>query len=211
MNMAAAVSATSGANAHFAISALRAGSASSASPDQAADRAVRADTGASGSDGKETAYPRFVSPVLDYNQGAERMVMLFRNPTTGKTEDQIPTEAALKQYQEAAQRTRTQRNNEALVAGTDGEAVKTGPSGTGTGTGIGTEAKGDGSPAKVGGGFAAANVAAEISTGNAPTGNTSTGNRASPASGSRGTAVPATSSGGSGGNGSGGVRFNFVV
>ncbi|CAK0778858.1 conserved hypothetical protein [uncultured Gammaproteobacteria bacterium] len=140
--------------------------------------------------------------------------MLFRNPTTGKTEDQIPTEAALKQYQEAAQRTRTQRNNEALVAGTDGEAAKTGPSGTGTD--IGAEAKGDGPPAKVGGSFAAANVAAETSTGktsagSASAGNTSTGNRASPASGPRGTTVLATSSGGSAGNGSAGVRFNFVV
>jgi len=199
MNMAAAVSATSGAGAHFAISSPRGGFTASTSTDQTTDTPVRADSDTSGSDGKEAAYPRFVSPVLDYNQGAERMVMLFRNPTTGKTEDQIPSEAALKQYQEAAQRTRTQRNSEVLAAGADGETTKFGSGGTGTG--VGAETRGDGILAKVGGSFAAADVAAE----------TSTRNRAPPASGYRGTGAPTSSSGGSVGNSSAGVRFNFVV
>lgn len=202
MNMAAAVSATSGSSAGFALASLRGGFPTSSSSDQTTDGFTRADS--ANDSGKESAYPRFVSPVLEYNQGAERMVMLFRDPTTGKTEDQIPSEAALKQYREAVQRTRSQRNSESLAkVGDSGAGSDTAGSGSQT-TGSQTKgalAKGGDGSIRSGDGFASVD---------GPTGATPGTTPPAP-SGYGDTGAPVAASGGSVGNGSAGVRFNLVV
>lgn len=219
MNMTAAVTATSGPGAHFAISSLRGGFASSSLSDQAAEPASRADAadgfGQDAHDAKEAAYPRFVSPVLEYNQNAERMVMLFRDPASGKTTDQIPSEAALKQYQEAARRTRSQRNSDILNGGeTDTSKPGSGSSGSGLSLGSGGAGSGTGTDlkpgtAKVGDSFATADAAA--AGGGASGGSDGAATPAPSPAGYRGTGAAVLSAGGSAGNGSAGVRFNFVV
>ena len=226
MNMAAAVTATSGLGAHFAISSLRAGLPSSASVDPSAEAGGRVDgpdaanQDAASQDAKEAAYPRFVSPVLEYNQGAERMVMLFRDPTSGKTTDQIPSEAALKQYQEAAQRTRAQRNSDALTGGEEdgansgpgfsAKSGRTASSGAGTGTGAGSKGP---SAIKIGGSFAAVDAvvsgAAASGAGGAAAPSAAHASPSFGSTGYRGSGAPTASF--AAGYASAGARVNFVV
>ncbi|MBP2294475.1 hypothetical protein [Azospirillum rugosum] len=114
--------------------------------------AVKVDTGKSGEDlpilGR---YPRV---AVRFDQDASRLVLLFRNPADGATVEQIPTEAALKQYREAQKDRKDGRSSLQLLVGgsDDGQARQPGQGsassdlatgqragqGTGQGTGPGT-------------------------------------------------------------------------
>jgi len=58
------------------------------------------------------SYARFVSPVLEYDSDAREVVVRHRNPADGKVVLQIPSEAALRQYEEAVRRADRQRQEE---------------------------------------------------------------------------------------------------
>lgn len=47
-----------------------------------------------------SVFQRFPVIAFSYEADASRLVMLYRDPETGKTIEQIPSEAALKQYKE---------------------------------------------------------------------------------------------------------------
>jgi len=57
-------------------------------------------------------YARFVSPVIEYDCEAREVVVRHRNPADGKVVLQIPSEAALRQYEEAVRRADRQRQEE---------------------------------------------------------------------------------------------------
>ncbi|MBK1837099.1 hypothetical protein JHL17_06715 [Azospirillum sp. YIM B02556] len=64
--------------------------------------------GATGTDAaagaNEPLVNRFPSIAFSYDTDASRLVMLYRDPASGKTVSQIPTESALKQYKENQQK-----------------------------------------------------------------------------------------------------------
>lgn len=62
-------------------------------------------------------YPRI---GVSFNSEASRLIILFRDPATGKAIDQIPSEAALKQYMEAQQKEKAAATPryDAVVGGT---------------------------------------------------------------------------------------------
>ncbi len=88
------------------LAAARGGEAAGAVDEAAPDDTANLDT--ANLDAKDGERPnlldRYLSPVLDYNFAASHLVILFRDPETGKTVDQIPPESALKQYEEANRR-----------------------------------------------------------------------------------------------------------
>lgn len=57
---------------------------------------ARTETASNSSDSPMGRYP---SLAFVYNQSASRLVMLYRSPTTGETESQIPSEVALRMYE----------------------------------------------------------------------------------------------------------------
>ncbi len=64
-------------------------------------------------------YPRV---AFRFDADASRLVLLFRNPSDGATVEQIPTEAALKQYKEALKdRKDAKPSLQLLVGGADGD------------------------------------------------------------------------------------------
>lgn len=91
-------------------------------------------------------YPRI---GVSFNSEASRLIILFRDPATGKAIDQIPSEAALKQYMEAQQKEKAAATPryDAVVGGTAGrngtarDAAATDSTAGGTGT---TGRSGDG-------------------------------------------------------------------
>lgn len=89
-------------------------------------------------------YPRI---GVSFNSEASRLIILFRDPATGKAIDQIPSEAALKQYMEAQQKEKAAASprydavvggaaggNAAGRSGTAGDATATDGTVGGTGT-----------------------------------------------------------------------------
>lgn len=67
---------------------------------------------------------RFTRVALFFNSEVSRLVLQFRDPDTGKTLEQIPSEAVLKQYEEAQKERSRAKNHLQLVVG--------GEQGTGT-------------------------------------------------------------------------------
>ena len=121
--------------------------------------AVKVDTGKSGEDLPVLGrYPRV---AVRFDQDASRLVLLFRDPSDGATLEQIPTEAALKQYREAQKdRKDAKPSLQLLVGGADDGSARpqgqgstpgdlaTGPrAGQGIGAGIG---QGTASPRRAG-------------------------------------------------------------
>lgn len=93
--------------------------------------AVKVDTGKSSDDLPVLGrYPRV---AVRFDQDASRLVLLFRDPADGATVEQIPTEAALKQYREAQKDRKDAKPSLQLVVGADGG--QTGQQSAGTGTG----------------------------------------------------------------------------
>lgn len=68
---------------------------------------------------------RYTRVALFFNSDVSRLVLQFRDPDTGKTVEQIPSEAVLKQYEEAQKERSRAKNRLQLIVG--------GEQGTGTG------------------------------------------------------------------------------
>lgn len=103
--------------------------------------AVKVDTGKSGEDLPVLGrYPRV---AVRFDQDASRLVLLFRDPSDGATLEQIPTEAALKQYREAQKdRKDAKPSLQLLVGGADDgsarpQGQRSAPGGLATGPGAG--------------------------------------------------------------------------
>ncbi|MBK3772729.1 hypothetical protein GAY31_00745 [Azospirillum brasilense] len=70
---------------------------------------------------------RYTKTAYRYDADASRLVLLFRSPEDGATLDQIPTEAALRQYREAQKdRKGGKASLELLVGGSDGQGQQNG-------------------------------------------------------------------------------------
>lgn len=54
--------------------------------------------------GSAREVPRYLSPVLDYDSAARRLIMIVRDGDTGKTLSQYPSEALLRSYRETQER-----------------------------------------------------------------------------------------------------------
>lgn len=80
-----------------------------------------ADTGIPSVAGQErSVFQRFPVIAFSYEADASRLVMLYRDPDTGKTIEQIPSEAALKQYKEQQTKDRRKELSELrLIVGGD--------------------------------------------------------------------------------------------
>lgn len=68
-----------------------------------------------------SVFQRFPVIAFSYEADASRLVMLYRDPDTGTTIEQIPSEAALKQYkeQQAKERRKEIAEMRLLVGGSD--------------------------------------------------------------------------------------------
>lgn len=64
---------------------------------------------------QEPLVNRFPLVAYKMDSDVERLVMLFRDPATGVTIDQIPSEAALRQYKEAQTGKRADNNGQLAV------------------------------------------------------------------------------------------------
>ncbi|KAA0684007.1 hypothetical protein [Roseomonas genomospecies 6] len=65
---------------------------------------------------------RYTKTAYRFDAEASRLVLLFRNPEDGATLDQIPTEAALRQYREAQKDRKSGKASlELVVGGSDGQ------------------------------------------------------------------------------------------
>lgn len=84
---------------------------------------------ASGSPSNLASGSRYPVIGFKYDQEASRLVLLYRNPDTGATVAQIPTEVALRQYEEQQQKDRKADQRQLLHIVEDG-----GVSGTAKGT-----------------------------------------------------------------------------
>lgn len=105
-----------------------------------------ADTGTpSTADQDRSLFQRFPVIAFSYEADASRLVMLYRDPDTGKTIEQIPSEAALKQYKEQQTKDRRKELSELrlLVGGADtGEGERFAPKAAGTSRGTSTSTTG---------------------------------------------------------------------
>lgn len=66
---------------------------------------------------------RYPLVAFSYHEDASRLVLLYRDPATGETVSQLPSEAALKQYEEAEKKKRTKERSgfEVIVGGAEGQ------------------------------------------------------------------------------------------
>ena len=94
----------------------------------------------------EPLFGRYTKSAYRYDADASRLVILFRNPEDGATLDQIPTEAALRQYREAQKGRKGGKASLELVVGdSDGQGQQNGAGQSGasqthrsaSGTGVG--------------------------------------------------------------------------
>ena len=75
----------------------------------------------------EPLFGRYTKSAYRYDADASRLVILFRNPEDGATLDQIPTEAALRQYREAQKGRKGGKASLELVVGdSDGQDQQNG-------------------------------------------------------------------------------------
>ncbi|AWJ87549.1 hypothetical protein TSH58p_29725 (plasmid) [Azospirillum sp. TSH58] len=76
---------------------------------------------------------RYTKTAYRYDADASRLVLLFRSPEDGATLDQIPTEAALRQYREAQKDRKSGKASlELLVGGSDGQDQQNGAGASGS-------------------------------------------------------------------------------
>lgn len=105
-----------------------------------------ADTTAVASNGSTTTSSSGVSgaryPIIGfkYDTDASRLVMLYRNPDTGDTVTQIPTEVALRQYEEQQQKEKKASQRQLLHI-VEGGGTETGSGTTAGGAKTGATAK----------------------------------------------------------------------
>jgi hypothetical protein len=62
---------------------------------------------------------RYPVIAFSYDREASRLVLLYRDPTSGATVSQIPTEVALKQYEESARKEKQEQAKTLYVVGGD--------------------------------------------------------------------------------------------
>jgi len=74
---------------------------------------------------------RYLNPTMTYNADAGRLVMMFRDAETGEVIDQIPSESAVRQYEESLRKQERAAREAALksASGTGGEEVGAGGDG----------------------------------------------------------------------------------
>jgi hypothetical protein len=91
-------------------------------------------------------FQRFPVIAFSYEADASRLVMLYRDPDTGKTIEQIPSEAALKQYKEQQTKDRRKELGELRLLIGAGDGADTGRFGSTTGapSGVGSGRFADG-------------------------------------------------------------------
>lgn len=139
-------------------------------------------------------YPRV---AVRFDQEASRLVLLFRDPADGATVEQIPTEAALKQYREAQQDRKDGKPSlHLLVGGADGDQAQR------PGQGAGAAAASQGNGKGIGQGAPPPHRAATVS-------HTASGYPPTVVYSSPATTHIAASSGTSSGSGS--ARVNVVI
>jgi hypothetical protein len=80
---------------------------------------------------------RYPTIAFTYDPEASRLVMLYRDPANGKTETQIPTEAALKRYKEAQKAEKDAQRDAFMMVGGGDRADAYGPRGAGSGSAVG--------------------------------------------------------------------------
>lgn len=144
---------------------------------------------------------RYPVVAFSFNADVSRLVMLYRDPATGETEQQIPSEVALKQYEEAQKKERAaaRRKLEVVVGGADRPGSPAGSDAAAAGTGLrATGAAGGGAPS----------VSAAPGTTAATVGVTTQAPAPAVASAVTGTAT-GVSGGGAGGGGS--ARIDLVI
>jgi hypothetical protein len=90
----------------------------------------RAGTGTPSTDVAEPLTGRYPTIAFTYDPEASRLVMLYRDPANGKTETQIPTEAALKQYKEAQKAEKDAQREAFMMVVGGNRAGASGPSGS---------------------------------------------------------------------------------
>ncbi|WP_156927187.1 hypothetical protein [Azospirillum halopraeferens] len=115
-------------------------------------------TGVPGAE-EEPIVGRYPVIAFSFNADASKLVLLYRDPATGDTLSQIPSEVALKQYEEAQRKERDARNpNLRLVVGgpEQGSGEPGRPSGRRTESGVSTSPTAAGAPPPGTGGATAA-------------------------------------------------------
>lgn len=85
--------------------------------DGADTRIPSTDKGESKGEGPLVA--RYPMIAFSFNADASRLVLLYRDPATGKTVDQIPSETVLKQYEEAQRKEDKRKKLEVIVGGAE--------------------------------------------------------------------------------------------
>jgi len=82
------------------------------------DAEDRADTRIpSKEEGEAPLIARYPMIAFSFNADASRLVLLYRDPATGKTVDQIPSETALKHYEDAQNKEEKRKKLEVVVGG----------------------------------------------------------------------------------------------
>ncbi|MGQ9370477.1 hypothetical protein [Azospirillum sp. ST 5-10] len=93
---------------------------------------------------EEPVLGRYPVVAFSFNADASKLVLLYRDPATGETVSQIPSEVALKQYEEAQRKERKENQPKLeLVVGGTGSVVPT----RGTTPGTSASAPADGGTA----------------------------------------------------------------
>ncbi|HYH19092.1 MAG TPA: hypothetical protein VD995_10780 [Azospirillum sp.] len=88
------------------------------------DAEDRADTRIpSREEGEAPVVGRYPMIAFSFNADASRLVLLYRDPSTGRTVDQIPSETALKHYEEAQKKEEKRKRLEVIVGGAAADAA----------------------------------------------------------------------------------------
>ncbi len=122
----------------------------------------------SGESQAASVFQRFPIVAFSFETNASRLVMHFRDPDTGHTVSQIPSEAALKQYEERQKNERREERRERFEVIVGGAAVERGAGAKGSGNGAA-------GASAAGGASTGAPSSGGASTGGASTGGASTG------------------------------------
>jgi hypothetical protein len=74
-------------------------------------------------EGEAPLVARYPMIAFSFNMDASRLVLLYRDPSTGQTVDQIPSETALKHYEEAQKKEDKRKKLEVIVGGAAKDAA----------------------------------------------------------------------------------------
>lgn len=169
----------------------------------AASASLESSAGASTVDKKSSSavVGGYISPYINYDQGARVAVLLFRNVETGATEDQIPSRRVVEEYRRTASRLGGSTEAASGEGSTNSSATSAKSAAAGSPSTTGATNAGT-APASLGVSFASFGASGTSSaassfaaTGSSPTGDSGIGT----------STAPAAVSGGGGGSYSGGL------